>query len=169
MVPWGGRPAGKKIRFFCQTLNDIQSDNLISLHPKMDSKNYKFIETEFGLPIASEPLAEILPVADIFFAAAFSSTIQWAILCKIPTVAYNIYENMVSWHDHLRGVKTINRDKDLRPALETLILNSGYYSQMVEEQARQSKYISPFDGKCTERIVDAIVRLSVNQRGERDS
>ena len=145
-----------EIRFLCDTFSLQKANCLISLHPKMKYDRYRFIEDEYNIPISKQPLSEILPAADIF-AATFSSTIQWAVLCQIPSIVFDFYGFNYSAYDYLSGTKIINRKTELPGELEKLIKNENYYAHMVAEQKKFSGYISPFDGKCMERIADVIL------------
>ena len=150
-----------EIRFLCRTFSLLQANCLISLHPKMKYEQYEFIETEYNIPISKQPLSEILPAADIF-AATFSSTIQWAVLCQIPSIVFDFYGFNYTMYDYLTGTRIINKKTELPGELEKLIKDEHYYAHMVSEQKRFSNYISPFDGKCMKRIVDVILCTRVN-------
>jgi len=149
-----------EIRFLCNTFSQLQANCLISLHPKMKYNQYKFIEDEYNIPISKQPLSEILPAADIF-ASTFSSTIQWAVLCQIPSIVFDFYGFNYTMYDYLTGIRIINKKTELLGELEKLIKDESYYAHMAAEQKRFSDYISPFDGKCMKRIADVIIRSGV--------
>lgn len=149
-----------EIRFLCDIFSLQKANCLISLHPKMKYDKYKFIEDEYNIPISKRPLSEILPAADIF-AATFSSTIQWAVLCQIPSIVFDFYGFNYTMYDYLIGTTIINKKNELPIELEKLIKDKNYYDDMAAEQRRFSGYISPFDGKCMERIVNVILRSGV--------
>ncbi len=144
-----------EIRFLCQTFSRQQANCLISLHPKMEFGKYQAIAAEYNIAISRSPLSEILPAADIF-AATFSSTIQWAVLCQIPSVVFDFYGLNYSMYDFLTGTKIVNRKNALESELIKLLKNESYYYHMAAEQKRLSNCISPFDGRCMERIADVI-------------
>ena len=149
-----------EIRFLCDIFSLQKANCLISLHPKMKYDKYKFIEDEYNIPISKRPLSEILPAADIF-AATFSSTIQWAVLCQIPSIVFDFYGFNYTMYDYLTGTRIINKKTELPGELEKVIKDESYYAHMTAEQKKFSGYISPFDGKCMERIVDVILRPKV--------
>ena len=64
-------------------------------------------------------------------------------------------------YDYLIGTTIINKKNELPIELEKLIKDKNYYDDMAAEQRRFSGYISPFDGKCMERIVNVILRSGV--------
>ena len=146
-----------EIRFLCDIFSGQQTNCLISLHPKMKYDQYKFIEDEYNIPISEPPLSEILPAADIF-AATFSSTIQWTVLCGIPSIVFDFYGFNYTTYDYLTGIKIINKKTELYGELDKLIKDENYYAHMSAEQKRFSDYISPFDGRCMERIVNILLQ-----------
>jgi hypothetical protein len=146
----------EEIRFLCKIVSELDANCLISLHPKMNPEMYRFIQSEYSLHVAKERLAEILPAADIF-AATFSSTVQWAVLCKIPTIVFDFYGFNFSMYDLLDGVRVINERKKLRPEFNKLLLDKEYYCKLSMGQEKMTAYVSPFDGKCMDRIVDVIL------------
>lgn len=148
-----------EIRFLCDTFSQQQQVSyLISLHPKMKYDQYKFIENEYNIPISKRPLVEILPAADIF-AATFSSTVQWAVLCHIPSIVFDFYGFNYNVYNFLNGVRVINKKKELKTVLDKLIVDKEFYHKMSLEQKKMAPYISPFDGKCMKRIVDVILNV----------
>lgn len=149
-----------EIRFLCDVFSRQEAICLISLHPKMKYDQYRFIENEYNIPISKRPLSEILPAADIF-SATFSSTVQWAVLCYIPSIVFDFYGFNYTSYDYLTGTKIINSKNELYSGLERLLKDESYYVHMTAEQKKFSGYISPFDGKCMERIVDVILRPRV--------
>jgi len=149
-----------EIRFLCHTFSQLQANCLISLHPKMKYDQYKFIEDEYNISISKRSLSEILPTADIF-AATFSSTVQWSVLCRIPSIVFDFYGFNYTMYDYLTGTRIINKKNELLGELEKLIKDESYYAHMVAEQKRFSGYISPFDGRCMERIVKILLQPKI--------
>ena len=138
------------------TLLEMEANCLISLHPKMDLRRYRFIEAEYGIPISTERLVDILPAAGIF-AATFSSTVQWAVLCRVPTVLFDFYGFNYPMYESLKGVKVVTDKMAFAPHLRRLLLNQEYYLEMSSEQEKMAACISPFDGRCMERILAVIL------------
>jgi hypothetical protein len=151
----------KEIRFLCQAIHESHPNGLISLHPKMQREQYMFIEDEYSLPLAREPLSHILPAVDLFV-ATFSSTIPWAVLCGIPAIVVDFYNFDCTRYDFLKGVKVVKRKDELQPLIKRFVSDTMYYNLMVQEQLRQTKSLSPFDGKCTKRILDVILHSASN-------
>jgi hypothetical protein len=146
----------EEIGFLMRTLLEVETNCLISLHPKMIPGRYRFIGSEYGIPISMERLVDILPAADVF-AATYSSTVQWAALCHIPTVLFDFYGFNYAMYDFLKGVKVVTDKMALTPYLRRLLLDREYYLEMSMEQKKMAVRISPFDGRCMERILDVIL------------
>lgn len=145
----------QEIRALAQMLTGLPGQCLISLHPRMDPARYRFLEQEYGLPIAQRPLAEVLPLSHVF-AATYSSTVPWAVLCRIPPVVFDFYNFDFQMYEFLDGVRVI-KDRDLfREELARLLSDDAYYAARAGEQEPWVEYLSPFDGQCTQRILEAI-------------
>lgn len=143
----------QEIRFLCSTLRTADNDLLISLHPKMDHSQYKFLEKDYRVAIAEESLRDILPAAD-YFASNFSSTTEWAVLCRIPTIAFDFYGFNYDIYYNLEGVIVVTKKEKLSSTLANLLSSSGHHSSLIQSFDENIESLSPFDGKCIERIVD---------------
>lgn len=155
ILPWDQH--WKEIQFLCKTFSESSGQTLISLHPKMDIENYKFIEDIFDIRISDEPLKEILPIADSF-ASTFSSTVEWAVLCRIPTVVFDFYNIDYDMYDEYKGVVIVNNKKELSRILNEIKCNKIYYEKLRKGHRRKAKVLSPFDGKCMSRVVRELIR-----------
>ena len=147
----------EEIDFLMRTVLEVEANCLISLHPKMIPGRYQFVEAEYGIPISKERLVDILPAADVF-AATYSSTVQWAALCHIPTVLFDFYGFSYAMYEFLKGVKVVTDKMAFAPCLRRLLLDREYYLEMSIEQKKMAARISPFDGRCMERILAVILR-----------
>lgn len=145
-----------EINSLCRTLIGINTNVLVSLHPKMELKEYSFIKGRYGIPIARELLADILPAADIFTSTT-SSTVLWSVICKIPAIVFDFWFDGDIYRD-FSGVVNVYTKKNYGHAIERLIEDEDYFNKMVKEQKKKSPEISPFDGKCRERIVDELCK-----------
>ena len=65
-LPWNRH--WKEINFLIETLESLNHNTLISLHPKMNEKEYKFLEKKYNCKILSERLFDVIPSADLFVA-----------------------------------------------------------------------------------------------------
>lgn len=148
----------KEIHFLCDIFSKSQADTLISLHPKMDIKEYSFITEKYNIPILGEALQDVLPAADIF-AATFSSTVEWAVLCNIPTIVFDFYSLGYNMYDNYNGVVIINNRSKLLSTINRIQNDGNYYEFLRLGHMERAKYLSPFDGKCTQRIIYEITNI----------
>ena len=147
----------KEIRFLAEVYRDIRANIIVSLHPKMNRDHYRFLENEYGLVVSEEDLNQILPIADIF-TATFSSTVQWSILCQIPTLIFDFYNLNFSIYDWMTGAVLTSRRSEYKDQLCKLLKNTTYYQELQKNAKIDAGRISPFDGKCANRIVESIVQ-----------
>jgi hypothetical protein len=63
---------------------------IVSLHPRVNSKDYRHLESKYPICITKDSLKDILPVADVFVATN-SSTVFWSVLCGIPVVVLDYF------------------------------------------------------------------------------
>ncbi|MDO6686269.1 MULTISPECIES: hypothetical protein [unclassified Agarivorans] len=122
---------------------------LVSLHPKMDPKNYKYLETKFDLSIATQELSKIIAAADMFL-ATYSSTITWALMCRVPVV---IFDYIALDYDDFYSEFSIPIGKTNEDVIEHL-KNSNCI--LKPEFDRKIAMLSPFDGNCFERVLGTI-------------
>lgn len=73
-----------------QLLNEVFGKVLISLHPKSDIKNYRYLSEEGVCSFLDERLRDAICGADILVAASTSSVLHWAELLQIGKVALNM-------------------------------------------------------------------------------
>lgn len=161
LCAWGR--ADDEMRFLGETLAQAAKAHgltvLISLHPKMDPARYRFLGDEFGLTACPRPLAAILPAADIFIAPQGSTTIQWAVLCGIPALALDLFGLDLNLYADLAGVAIIRERGGLLPAIARLADDEAHYAALAAAQVRDRAGLSPFDGRCGQRIIAAAAGL----------
>lgn len=63
---------------------------IVSLHPRVNPEDYRHLESQYPLRLATDPLKDILPVADVFVAVN-SSTVFWSVLCGVPVVVLDYF------------------------------------------------------------------------------
>lgn len=145
----------QEIRFLVQALAGLPCQSLLSLHPKMERAQYRFLEDDYGLVLADRPLAQVLPQAHVF-AASYSSTVAWAALCRIPALVFDFYGLDFQMYDDWTGVRLVKRRQDLAPELTRLLSDRAYYADLEAQQARWAARLAPFDGLSGQRILAAI-------------
>lgn len=155
-LPW--EQHWQEMRFLAQTLRDQGGNVLLSLHPRMDPTQYQFLEREYRLPIARRRLAEILPAADLFL-ATFSSTVLWAVLCRMPCLVVDFYDFGYDVYDFITGVEKVSRREEFAPRLAELLSPEGQARRdhLSRENQRWAEELSIFDGHCRQRLVQALV------------
>jgi len=145
----------EEIEYLVRALEKNSIMALISLHPKMSRENYIFVE-KYGHRIIDESLADILPAAD-FFIATFSSTVQWSVMLKIPTVVVDFYDLNYSDWDNVAGVQVVSEKSEFENQLDFLMGDEQYRLGLSNSLKEFSIGMSPFDGKCTERLVSYLI------------
>ncbi|MCA1987554.1 MAG: hypothetical protein LDL07_00190 [Desulfarculus sp.] len=146
----------REIRFLAQTFRDLPAEFLISLHPKMSLSDYRFLNHEYGLRVANERLSAILPAADLFL-ATYSSTVPWATLCRVPALVFDFYKIDFRLFDDLPGVVTVTEREALAPEVKRILGDQRYWEALRQAQDQSAPRLSPFDGHCSERILQALV------------
>lgn len=144
----------------CEAAQKMGWNVLISLHPKMDVKKYKTVLKKYNFPIVDERLHEVIVAADIFLVGQGSSTATWAVLCEVPLVIADWYGLSYSMYNWIAGKRVINEVRDLEPTLLELSRNDTLRKMMRAQHREQKHLVSPFDGKCVERV------LSVGRVGD---
>lgn len=146
-----------EIDFLMQTLAHYASSYsiMISLHPKSFRFNYEFLTEAFPCIILDEPLAEVLPIADLF-TATFSSTVIWAVLCGIPSIVFDFYELNYTMYDYLDSVEIIRDKSELTSAYQRWL--EGDAPDFTADWQTLSRH-EVFDGKVLERYLNIINQL----------
>ena len=102
--------------FLCESLlHSGYSEATFSMHPS-DAGNWTNLVSAFGFSITEKPLHLILPRSKVFLATV-SSTIQWAVYLKVPTVNFDFYRYNYPDYSNLGDVVYVQGKNDLVPAL----------------------------------------------------
>ena len=145
----------QEIRFLVSSLAQTGANVLLSLHPKSDARQYRFLEQEFRGHLLREPLRESLPAADLFVTYS-SSTVRWAVMLGIPTVLVDFYGLNYTIYDHLAGVVKVTDRTALLSVFGQVLEDHNYYDYLKSEQKKAAQYVARFDGQATQRIIDLI-------------
>jgi len=154
LLPWKEHWA--EIHYICRVLSSLDATILASLHPKMKAELYQFIENEYGVTIVHERLKDVLPIADIFL-ATFSSTVQWAILCKIPTIVFDFYDLNYDVYNWAKSLAVIDEKSKFEDYLKRMVGDDKALARKKKQATDDALMISPFDGNCTGRIIEQIL------------
>jgi hypothetical protein len=140
--------------FLFHTLGELNPPNvLVSLHPRQNRQQYEVLATKYGIHLAVEPLREVLAAADLF--VAYSSTIAWAQLLDIPTVALEYYNLGYSLFAGLPGVRDVSSRAEVGATCLAL-LPTGAMHEQVRRELSEKIDRTTFDGCVRRRIVDEI-------------
>jgi hypothetical protein len=128
---------------------------LVSLHPRQKRSDYESLARTLHVSIADEPLRNVLAAADLF--VANSSTINWAQLLKIPTIALEYYDLGYELFGNEPGVLTVRSKDDLRDACEKALYDVDTMLTLSTALDALGDNV-PFDGKARQRIVAEITQ-----------
>lgn len=138
---------------FCDQILELDGIYVvISLHPKMDSEYYRRLVRNNKLEVLDRPLREFLPISDLFVSGEGSATALWSVLCQVPYLGLYFY----SWrHSGVRNIPFYESVSDLRKVRSVVkyCLESDYGEVFNKKNKFYRRGLSPFDGKCRERIV----------------
>ena len=148
----------KMIEHICKNLAQQDSNVLLSLHPKMDIKNYQYLEKDFSITIARHSLSEILVAADVFVAGQGSSTLLWAMLCNIPTVVCDWF-GLNYKQDYWQAKMDIVTDAKVFGEALSNNMEVTYRQSKVKELEQFDKKIL-YDGQAMNRLVEAMKTYS---------
>lgn len=140
--------------FLLETLGDLAQGNLlVSLHPRQRPERYRQLAADNGVGIARTALRDVLAAADLF--VAYSTTIAWAQLLGIPSVALEYYGLGYTLFADQPGVAVVGRREDLRQACTDILGRADLRATMAAELASFGERI-PFDGRVRDRLVAEI-------------
>jgi hypothetical protein len=145
----------KEMRFLAESLARCDTAVWVSLHPRMERKRYTFLETDYGFSLCTEPLSLLLPSADLFL-ACYSSTVHWAALCSVPTLCFDFYGLEPSNDEWMRGLAHCNNKNAFYETIYRMLNEGDYCHQLKYLLCQDARRLGPFDGKCGERIVNAL-------------
>ena len=126
------------IELICSTAARLNSNVLISLHPKMDPAQYESIINRHGLTKIDEPLSSWLPICDLLIASQGSSTHIWAMISKIPVLVIDWLGLDNNPFNIVLGKHIVLESDKFEQELDRLLNDSSYYDQLVFEQTTLS-------------------------------
>ena len=145
------------IHTICNAAKRSKANILISLHPKMELNNYKFLEEQYGLSILDERLSQVLPAADVLINTQGSSTWIWSVLCEIPVVVCDWFGHDAEISDAKYGVRIIKQKSEMGKEVSDLINDEHYYADMQLLCKKAKNQVGRFDGQCGKRLVEHIL------------
>ncbi len=139
------------LKFWIDSIKYLTNYNiLISLHPSTKFSEHSAIDF-LEYKILDQPLIEVIGLVDLFI-ASISATIQWAIVCGIPVINYDVYR--FNYDDYLGIDGILYCDKpDLYLEKLRLINDPDYYQIIKNNQMIHSKMWGILDGDGANRII----------------
>ena len=119
----------------------------------MNKNNYTYLKEKYNLMISDKPLAEIIHLAD-FFISTYSSTVYWALLCKIKCGIINFNILNYSDMDWIGCLKIFNSKMNFNSEILNFTKNN-----KLEVDAVGLSNIAPFDGQSTMRISKRLLTI----------
>lgn len=144
--------------YWQRSLSEITAYNvIISLHPST-AKNDLYNIAKFNLRVIDESISEIIPLVDLFVASV-SSTIQWAIMCGIPVLNFDVYRFHYTDYMHVDGVLYCEELEHYEQLLSKLISDQKFYNNVKADQLNFSSRWGFMDRKSGKRIVNNLIEL----------
>jgi hypothetical protein len=148
--------------FLFHVLSELNASNvLVSLHPRQNRQKYELLAKAYGVHLAAEPLRDVLAAADLF--VAYSSTIAWAQLLSIPTVALEYHNLGYSLFAGQPGVRHVSSRERVGGTCAALMPSGEMYEEVRRELSEKIDRTT-FDGCVRQRIVDEIKLQSIRTR-----
>jgi hypothetical protein len=130
----------------------------VSLHPAV-SDGIRTMLAADGIPVSDDHVVGLIPRHDVFL-TYFSSTIRWAIAAGKPVVNYDAYRLGLDIYDGAPGYVNATSFAALRDLMTPLTRAPGRFEQMADAQCGVAPDWGLMDGRCSERIDEAIVKLA---------
>ncbi len=146
------------IEFWCKSIAGIKGYNhIVVLHPSLEYDELKHIES-FGLKLARDSTASVIPLCDIFV-ASISSTIQWAIACGIPVINYDVYRYRYTDYVGISGVLTTEEKSGFIEILSQLANDPSRYTEIAASQKLEAMKWGRLDGKAGSRLQELFLSV----------
>lgn len=114
---------------------------------------------QYGIKHTDMDTAELIPLADIFIAAA-SATIRWAIACGIPVINYDLFKYRYADYNGEQGVVPVYEPEEFEAALNRMIVDTAYYDDIRAKQQAAMHEWGHTDGQSANRIIDLCEELT---------
>lgn len=121
--------------------SSLSKNILLSLHPKMKYKYYRYLEEKYNASILDERLSDVLPIADLFMAIN-SSTVYWAILCGVKTLLMNTVKLNIGDFNIFNSVVIVNKKDEMEDKLKIISTQDLDFENDWEKLERRSIFNS---------------------------
>ena len=155
-----------ELEWCLRALKDAGLDVVGVLHPKSKMGDYESLAQRYAMHVTGRPTQDVLPAADILVCSN-SSILEWASLCCVPAVNYDYvrygYELL-----RIPGVVTVEDRQTFTKALQKLAGQPDERARLAAA-ARDNVDRTTFDGRSTERFLDALTALQGNEKRAPDA
>ena len=164
LYTFGGRPQcdfktyPELVEFWVRSLGALQDWNIVLLlHPSVSYEDMRYIE-DWGVKIARQPTAEMVPLCDLYVTSV-SSTIRWAIACGKPVVNYDVYRFYYEGFMHVKGVLYTEEQTGFQELLHRLTTDSDFLQQTAAAQEQAAADWGFLDGRSGQRMLELLDSL----------
>ncbi len=133
---------------------------LVCIHPSSGEEVVELLK-KFNAPYSMEKTINLIAHFDVYI-ASISATIQWALICGIPVINYDVYSYNYPDYEGLDGVLTVASKEDFANALHEISANDTYYKSLREKQKDVASDWGLLDGLAHSRIHDALKNIYRN-------
>ena len=123
---------------------------LLSVHPRSDVREYRFLEKKYNCQIAEEALADVLSAADIFLASN-SSTLIWSVMLGIRSIS--VSSPIKYLYSHLSSITHVQDSAKIEFAIRDILTDPQFDFSQDWELLSKNKV---FDGRFGERFMNIL-------------
>jgi hypothetical protein len=149
------------VKFWIECIRTAFGSNyLLCIHPSSGEEVVKLL-TKYNARYSREKVIDLIPHFDVYI-ACISATIQWALVCGIPVINYDVYGYNYPDYEGLDGVLTVASKEDFANALYEISTNDSHYKSLRKKQKDVASDWGHLDGLAHSRIHDALKNIYQN-------
>ncbi len=133
---------------------------VVALHPRLNPKYRQVIES-YPAKIASDNIAQLVPLCDVFVASA-SATIRLAAGAGKPTINYDVYRYEYTDFLGVPGVVNVAELVSFERAVDRITRDTKYREELAAKQAAFAREQALVDGRSGERMLALFDRLTAS-------
>ena len=138
---------------------------VVRLHPRTLKEDLPYLESEYGLRVATDDTAALVAGCDVFLASV-SATIRMAIAAGKPVINYDCYRYRYSDFVDVPGVVNVEDRGAFRAAL-TRLADGRSREKLAARQREFAAREFPLDGRSGTRLLAVIEALAARGRAVR--
>ncbi|MFK7825081.1 MAG: hypothetical protein AB8G05_13075 [Oligoflexales bacterium] len=142
----------KLVKQTCQ----LDANLILVLHPKMEIKNYEFLERKYQCKIARSGTASIVPFCDIYISSG-SSTGLWALACGAIVMNVKVYNWTFEGFTKYKSVISSDLYSDYLNKIQQLIDNPQKYSTQKSKVIKDQELFVPVNGRVGKNVCSLLV------------